>query len=359
MVVSNREALRILVFVLVLLIAFSNAPSVFGQEPAWWTKQKRDCGLPSNLAYNSWDGKCPAQDSRPNTGNNTDNGEADRIAREKAERDKAAREAEEKRVAEQKRLADEAKAKKEAADRQKAFEKDRDETLQMLRGSGNNSTELRGVDSTGNELRGSSNQTTSLRGSSPSGDPMVVDAQNVSSGMSRDIDDAITGEYKDAPPGVAERVSKGFQAVMKRDWKLAKAWFEDALNHDPTNIGLQRFIALCDYTYSRPQPVTAKPVQSVPKPTMSAADSEAYLKMLSANQNRVFAEDFDRQVNSFYRNYAPKHPELKFRVLVKPAQTAAAKKAQVPLIIFLRRFKEMILEPDKKSKLTPVASVRG
>ena len=30
----------------------------FAAEPAWWTQQKQDCGLPANLAYNSWDGRC-------------------------------------------------------------------------------------------------------------------------------------------------------------------------------------------------------------------------------------------------------------------------------------------------------------
>lgn len=36
-------------------------------EPAWWTQQKRDCGLPSNLAYNNWDGSC----NRSSTGGST------------------------------------------------------------------------------------------------------------------------------------------------------------------------------------------------------------------------------------------------------------------------------------------------
>lgn len=39
--------------------------SAMADEPAWWTQQKRDCGLPSDLAYDNWDGKCnrPAEDS--------------------------------------------------------------------------------------------------------------------------------------------------------------------------------------------------------------------------------------------------------------------------------------------------------
>lgn len=80
------------------------------------------------------------------------------------------------------------------------------------------------------------------------GDPNLVDARNVPSGLPKATDDAITGAYKNAPPGVSDRVRKGFQAVMTKDWKAAKAWFQDALLLDPGNQGLQKFIALCDYT---------------------------------------------------------------------------------------------------------------
>jgi len=34
-------------------------------EPAWWTKQKQECGLPANLAYNSWDGRCGRSGQTP------------------------------------------------------------------------------------------------------------------------------------------------------------------------------------------------------------------------------------------------------------------------------------------------------
>ncbi|MBK8303481.1 MAG: hypothetical protein IPK98_08840 [Chloracidobacterium sp.] len=49
--------IRYAAFLIVVTFAFCVlAPQCPGQEPAWWTKQKKDCGLPSNLAYNSWDG---------------------------------------------------------------------------------------------------------------------------------------------------------------------------------------------------------------------------------------------------------------------------------------------------------------
>ena len=46
-------------------------------EPDWWTRQKRECNLPSSLAYNSWDGRC-------NSSSSYDDGAAQR-AREAAE----------------------------------------------------------------------------------------------------------------------------------------------------------------------------------------------------------------------------------------------------------------------------------
>lgn len=78
------------------------------------------------------------------------------------------------------------------------------------------------------------------------GDSMVVDAGNLPSGLDQATENAIAKAYANAPPVVSERVRKGFQAVMERDWKMAKAWFEDALNRDPGNPGLQRLVVLSD-----------------------------------------------------------------------------------------------------------------
>lgn len=80
----------------------------------------------------------------------------------------------------------------------------------------------------------------------PHTDTSVVDARNVPSGLPKALDSAIAKAYSDAPPGVSDRVRKGFQAVMDRDWKVAKAWFQDALNRDSNNAGLKRLVALTD-----------------------------------------------------------------------------------------------------------------
>ena len=78
---------------------------------------------------------------------------------------------------------------------------------------------------------------------SPSGDPRVVDARNVPSGLSKPVEDAIAGAYAKSPPGVSDRVRKGFQAVADQDWKVARAWFEEALARDPGNADLKRLVA--------------------------------------------------------------------------------------------------------------------
>lgn len=79
----------------------------------------------------------------------------------------------------------------------------------------------------------------------PSGDPMVVDTR-VPSGLPKAVDDAIAGVYASAPPGVGQRVSRGFQAVMAKDWNLAKVWFLDALKLDPDNANLKQLVATID-----------------------------------------------------------------------------------------------------------------
>jgi hypothetical protein len=52
--------------------------------------------------------------------------------------------------------------------------------------------------------------------------------------------------FYNSPPGVTDRVRKGFQAVTKRDWKVARVWFQDALNLDPQNANLKSLIAIID-----------------------------------------------------------------------------------------------------------------
>lgn len=156
----------------------------------------------------------------------------------------------------------------EEAERQEKFIQERDAAASSLKGStGTTTVQLKGISSNTEppQLKGSGDAGTgSLKGSiaaagvnthrknktacPPLQDSSVVDACNVSSGLPTSVENAIAAAYIDAPPGVSDRVRKGFQAVATHDWKLAKAWFEDALNHDPNNAGLKRLVELADYT---------------------------------------------------------------------------------------------------------------
>ena len=98
----------------------------------------------------------------------------------------------------------------------------------------------------------------------PSSDPSVVDARNVPSGLPKGLENAVATAYASAPPGVSERVRRGFLAVMHRDWNLATALFQDALNRDPNNAGLKRMIVLAQYSLRDRSPVTSSVTNSVP-----------------------------------------------------------------------------------------------
>jgi tetratricopeptide (TPR) repeat protein len=79
-------------------------------------------------------------------------------------------------------------------------------------------------------------------------DPNAVDARHIASGLPQSVDTAIAADYANAPSGVSDRVRAGYEAVAQHDWKVARAWFQDALNHDPGDAGLQRLVDLADHT---------------------------------------------------------------------------------------------------------------
>ncbi len=125
-------------------------------------------------------------------------------------------------------------------------------------------------------------QTVVGRKPAPHTDTSVVDARNVPSGLPKGVENAINGAYANAPPGVSERVRKGFQAVMDRDWPVAKAWFQDALNRDPGNANLKRLVALVDRLPAGNNPATA------PRPR--SAPARYTLTSLNANASRMNTE---------------------------------------------------------------------
>ena len=174
--------------------------------------------------------------------------------------------------AERLRLAEANRIKAEADKRQADFIRMRDETVTLLKDAGGNSG-LKGLNEYGLKDAGgnsASPNNSGLKGVNEyglkdAGDPKVVNAQNVPSGLPKAVENAIAEAYPDAPPGVSDRVRKGFQAVMTSDWKVAKAWFQDALNRDPGNVGIQRLILLTDNSLARgAAPATAPPASRPP-----------------------------------------------------------------------------------------------
>ena len=235
---------------------------------------------------------------------------------EQRAREEAAAAAEEQRrrdaELEQQRREAENKRRLEEIERQVKFLNDRDAAAKTLRGSTGTGTPVNGVGGTG--LRGStgtgaaSNATggTVLRGSSadtglrglksdttqaPNLDPMVVDARNVPSGLPKSVDDAIPH----TPAG--DRVRKGFQAIAKHDWKVALAWFQDALNHEPGSPGLGRLVDLAQYTLQRQRETATKPPGAATTVTNGKTDN-----ILNAGMS----QELDRSLKDYYKNNPPK-----------------------------------------------------
>lgn len=277
-------------FIGFVILGFCSFPYLANAgEPAWWTQQKRDCGLPPGLAYNDWDGRCGSPSSTGNSAPTYDNAADTAAAQREQERANAARREEEER---QRRAAENQRRLEEAA-RQAKFLEDRDAAAQTLRGSSGSTVSagsgLRGSTATSGDigLRGSGSDADShgLRKGmtvtpniDPNVDPMIVDARNVPSGLPKSVDEAIPH----TPAG--ERVRKGFQAVQDGDWQVALAWFKDALNKEPNNAGIARLVDLAEFTYAyRMKPKT--PAQQAP------ATKPANEPPKGIRSNKEFVED--------------------------------------------------------------------
>lgn len=174
-------------------------------------------------------------------------------------------------------------------------------------------------------LRGSG-ATTELRGLKPdtrpipNSDPMVVDARNVPTGLPK----SVAAKIPHTPAG--DRVRKGFEAVMDHDWKVAHAWFQDALNHDPGNTGIQRLIDLAEFTmkYEKTHPQrlasSAKPLSD------TTAQDKTAITALGQQRNNRMDDNLAQAIINFNREYLPKHPEL-----LKPLKSSAAAQNPKPV----------------------------
>jgi tetratricopeptide (TPR) repeat protein len=106
------------------------------------------------------------------------------------------------------------------------------------------------------------------------GDPMVVDARDVPTGLPKSVVDSIPH----TPAG--DRVRKGFEAIQTHDWKVALAWFQDALNHEPGDPGLQRLVDLAQFTLALPIQAQIPPDlnNSTPPQTAPLPDQNSTIK---------------------------------------------------------------------------------
>ena len=253
----------------------------------------------------------------PGAGNSGNSNYADAAAQQAAAAAAAAAAVQRQHEAElqQQRIEAENKKRMEDIANQAKFIDDRNAAASTLRGA-DGGTASEGVDATG--LRGSSGTSdglkgTGLRGSgtttelrsantvpreSPNQDPMVVDARHVPSGLPK----SIAAEIPETPAG--DRVRKGFEAIMDHDWNAAHAWFQDALNHDPGNAGIQRLVDLADYTlkYNNRMQTQARHVETA---------ARAKPVPLSGNPKNAqgMSVDLAKALNNYNQKFTQRPPE--------------------------------------------------
>lgn len=233
---------RLPVWIIGLLVVFTYLLAS-ASEPQWWTNQKASCGLPQNLAYNDWV-RSGSPCNRGNGGNTNDNGAADRARAEAA----AAAEAQRQRDTEQQRIEADNKRRAEEVAKEARFNQEKREALGELKGianGGNFESGLKGGGSTDSGLKDTSNPSGSMGLKTlpdVNTDTRLVDARKVPTGLPKSVEDSIPN----TPAG--DRVRKGFQAIQAHDWKVALAWFQDALNHEPGDPSLKRLVDLARFT---------------------------------------------------------------------------------------------------------------
>ncbi len=209
---------------------------------------------------------------------------------------------------------------------QEQFEKDKQDALSSLKGIADNGDGLKsinasddfglkGIDDTKTSnlgLKGIDDTKTLFYKGTPWSAPVDTRASgqskldaNVPSGLPNSVDAAIPH----TPAG--DRMRKGFQAVQAGDWKIALAWFQDALNKEPGDPGLQRLVDLAQFTLvyraqaqtqqvgnnTSPVPATQPPNQNV---TVNSTGDEVALAAANAAAARARAgAAFDQYVKKY------------------------------------------------------------
>jgi len=153
--------------------------------------------------------------------------ELDRQARE--------REAERLRKERERKQQEEALRKAEDEAKQRDFIQKRDDAVRELKEIDSNKFAIKEI------------AESSPKPCSPSQNAMIVDACDPGTDLPKGIADAIEGVFKNSPRAVTDRVRKGFNAVMQRDWKLASVWLRDALSRESDNVRLRIFALLVEH----------------------------------------------------------------------------------------------------------------
>lgn len=132
------------------LVSVFNAKA---QEPGWWTKQKKDCGLDSKLAYNTWVAQGMPCNTRTQP-NNTGPSYEELQRKRKAEETRLAKEEADKKEKAEADAKAEAKKKKEEEEK---FQKEKDDALKRMKGTSSSQTGIKGGNSYGTLKESGSN----------------------------------------------------------------------------------------------------------------------------------------------------------------------------------------------------------
>ena len=99
----------------------------------------------------------------------------------------------------------------------------------------------------------------------------------------------------------ADRISKGFQAVIAHDWPVALTWWQDALNRDPNNAALKRSVDLAQWMVDKRKATASGPVTPLGAAIYSAShgDKAGAIRQfeLVKAENPAIAPHVDTMIN--------------------------------------------------------------
>ena len=137
----------------------------------------------------------------------------------------------------------------------------------------------------------------------PNNDSKVVDARVPRDGayLTNQVP-----ELKNSP--AADRITKGFQAVIKHDWPVALAWWQDALNRDPNNAALKRSVDLAQWMVDKRKATAAGPVTPLGAALHSASrgDHAGAIRQfeLAKKENPAIAPQADSMIDALRQRQA-------------------------------------------------------